>query len=143
MSENPATFEKLPRSDAPMHGPRGLLLCGFPAQVQPKFAVVLRQAGLSDLHRVWAGKREAERTLAELMQMPNGSGGGEDSGLPRAVIVSGLTANELRGLMGVCRRSGMQQALWATLTPVSETWPLGRLLGELAAERDALQRREK
>jgi hypothetical protein len=38
----------------------------------------------------------------------------------------------------------MQPALWAALTPTSETWPLKRLLTELQAERKALEgRREK
>jgi hypothetical protein len=32
----------------------------------------------------------------------------------------------------------MKPALWATLTPISETWPLQNLLQELAAEHKAM-----
>jgi hypothetical protein len=35
----------------------------------------------------------------------------------------------------------MQQALWATLTPTSETWTLEALLAELAAEQQALSKK--
>jgi len=43
--------------------------------------------------------------------------------------------------MGVCRKSGMQPALWATLTATSENWLLKELLAELSAEREALKNR--
>jgi hypothetical protein len=73
-----------------------------------------------------------------LFQRPDHSGEGTDSGLPRAVIMAGITQNELLRLMGTCKQAGMQPALWATLTPTSATWPLAALLAELAAERKAL-----
>lgn len=141
MAEDNAQFEKLTDSDKPMYGPRGLLLCGFGAAAQPKLALVLQRAGLADLPRIWAGEAQAQFTLAQLLQLPADSGAKLDSTLPRAVIASGLTANELRRLMDTCRASGMQQALWAALTPVSEAWALARLLAELEAERDAMQAR--
>ena len=65
------------------------------------------------------------------------------STLPRAVIVSGLTEAQLISLMNVCKKSGMQPALWACLTPVSETWPLQQLLTELAREREAMQKKSR
>jgi hypothetical protein len=45
--------------------------------------------------------------------------------------------------MSGCRKSGMQQPLWATLTPTSETWLIRDLLKELAAERAAMKNREQ
>ena len=50
---------------------------------------------------------------------------------------------ELIALMTVCRKTGMKDSLWATLTPTSETWTLRQLLSELAAEREALSKRKK
>jgi hypothetical protein len=143
MIEKQPGFEKLTDSDSPMYGPRGLLLCGFAVPAQPKFAVVLRHAGLQDLPLIWAGAAEALQTIATLLDLPAGSGAGCESALPRAVIASGLTAIELRRLMDACRLSGMQPALWAALTPISESWALGQLLTELAAERDALLQRQQ
>ena len=137
------TFERVQHSDEPMYGPQKLLLCGFPAPAQPKFASVLKMAGLQDVAAVWANEENARQTLAELLDFPDGTGVDKDSALPRAIIVSGITENQLHSLMTICRKSGMQQALWAALTPTSETWPLGQLLNELLAERKALSRTSK
>ena len=44
--------------------------------------------------------------------------------------------------MAVCKKSGMQSALWAVLTPVSEKRSVQQLLAELALEREALQKKK-
>ncbi len=125
-----------------MYGPEKLLLCGFPAGAQSKFAKVLERSGLAQIPIVWANHENAGQTLSALLELPDGTGSGLDSTLPRAVIVSGITENQLHSLMAVCRKSGMQQALWAALTPTSETWALDQLLGELNKERKALSGRK-
>lgn len=140
---NEGTFEKVTHTDTPMYGPAGLLLCGFPAAAQSKFMTVLKTAGLAAVPLVWANAAHQQETLADLLALPAGSGAGTDSTLVRAVIVSGITENQLHALMTICRKSGMQQALWAALTPTSETWPLDKLLAELAAERRALAKGRK
>jgi hypothetical protein len=57
------------------------------------------------------------------------------------LIVAGITEAQLISLMTVCKKSGMQQTLWAVLTPVSEKWTVEQLLAELAREREALQKK--
>ena len=96
-------------------------------------------AGLEKVPVVWALETQLDKSLADLAALPPGSGRGESSPLPRAVIVSGITQRQLQTLMAVARKTGMKQALWATLTPHSETWPLKGLLAELLAERKAIQ----
>lgn len=137
------TFEKVQRSDTPMYGPEKLLLCGFPAEAQSKFAAVLEMAGFEKISIVWANRDNAGQTLSTLLQLPDGTGSGQDSTLSRAVIVSGITENQLHSLMDVCRKSGMKQALWAALTPTSETWTLDGLLEELNKERKALSGKKR
>jgi hypothetical protein len=137
------TFEKVQHSDSRMYGTPKLLLCGFPAQAQSKFESVLKMAGLQDVGVVWANEEDGEETLATLLGLPSGVGAGRGSTLPRAIIVSGITENQLHGLMTLCRKTGMQPSLWAALTPTSETWPLSQLLRELQAERKALSGRRK
>ncbi len=97
--------------------------------------------GIAQLPLIWCGAEEENVLLSELMRRPDGSGEGADSPLPRTLIVAGVKEQELHVLMSGCRQAGMQQALWATLTPTSETWPLKRLLSELSAEKEALTRR--
>ena len=135
-----ATFEKVTLSDKPLYGPEKLILCGFSAAVQPKFEAVSghgRAAKGSALSGHWTTSWKP--AFPNWLTLPSGAGRGESSTLPRAIIVAGITERQLQTLMTVCRKTGMQQALWATLTPTSETWLLKDLLAELAAERKALQ----
>lgn len=134
-----AAFEKITLSDKPLYGPEKLIVCGFSAELQPKFEVVLDMAGLKQVPLVWALENQQDARLSDLAGLPSGSGRGESSALPRAIIVAGITERQLQTLMAVCRQSGMKKALWATLTPISETWLLKDLLAELSAEREAMQ----
>ncbi len=134
-----AEFQKMAQSDEMLYGPRKLLLCGFAANVQPKFIKLLEMIGLSGLPLVWVTEDQADRPVGELMQLADGTGSGASSDLPRAIIMSGISQNELHTLMAGCRQSGMRQPLWATLTPASEGWPIQNLLKELAAEHRAIR----
>jgi len=136
------TFEKVTRSDKLLYGPRKLLLCGFGAGARKNFSAVLGMAGLADVPRVWVATPQGATTLADLLALPDGSGAEAASALPRAVIVAGITEAQLIRLMTICKKSGMQTAFWAVLTPVSETLTVQQLLAELAREREALQKRK-
>ena len=133
-------FQKVDQSDNMLYGPRKLLLCGFTAEVQPKFITLLDMIGLSSIPLVWVTQDQADIHVGELVQLDDGAGTGASSELPRAIIMSGISQNELHTLMAGCRKSGMQQPLWATLTPTSESWPIQNLLKELAAEHQAMQK---
>ena len=133
-------FQKVDQSDNMLHGPRKLLLCGFAAEVQPKFITLLDMIGLASIPLVWVTQDQADIHVGELVQLDDGAGTGASSELPRAIIMSGISQNELHILMAGCRKSGMQQPLWATLTPTSEAWPIQNLLKELAAEHRAMQK---
>lgn len=137
-----STFEKVTPSQQPLYGPRKLILCGFGAEAQKKFASLLHMVGMADVPKIWATADQGSALLAELMALPDESGAGMASSLPRAVIVGGITQAQLIGLMNVCKKSGMRASLWACLTPVSETWSLSQLLAELARERDAMAKRK-
>jgi len=134
-------FEKVGRSDTALYGPRKLLLCGFAVGAQPKFRAVLKMIGFDTVPKIWVGTEQAERVLAELLTLEDEAGAGTPSALPRAVVVAGITESELIRLMTACKKTGMTNALWATLTPTSEHWTVKQLLDELATERRAMQQR--
>jgi hypothetical protein len=134
-------FQKVDQSDSLLYGPRKLLLCGFPAHAQSKFMTLLKMIGLSEMPVVWVTEDQADIHVAELVQLEDGAGTGSSSDLPRAIVISGISQMEMHLLMSGCRKSGMQQPLWATLTPTSETWPIRVLLKELAAEHAAMKNR--
>ena len=131
-------FEKIERSKQCLYGPRKLLLCGFSASAQNKFKSLLGILGLEGVPLVWVTRDEAEKLMKELFSQVHGSGAGKDSGLPRAIIAGGITQQELHRLMSGCRQGGMQQSLWAALTPTSEDWTLSQLLAALVAEAKAM-----
>ncbi len=141
MDQSDSGFEKIEETDNAMYGPRKLLLCGFPAEDQPTFTAALTGASLGDLEPVWAGTSHVNQTLGSLMALPAGTGAGEDSTLPRAVIMAGITENELHVLMAAHREAGLTRPLWAALTPTSEGWTLQALLDELNEERAAMEKR--
>jgi hypothetical protein len=136
-------FQKVTQSDEALYGPRKLLLCGFAADVQPKFIALLEMIGLAEIPLVWVTEAQADIQVGDLVQLENSTGRGASSKLPRAIIMSGISQNELHTLMAGCRKSGMQPPLWATLTPTSETWPIQNLLTELAAEHEAMKKRRQ
>jgi hypothetical protein len=135
-------FEKIEDSDRCLHGPRMLLLTGCVAEDQTRFKTLLQALGFADLALVWAGEEQSETLIGDLAQLPDGSGNGRSSSLLRAVIVGGICEKELGRLISGCRKAGLQQTLWATLTPTSVTWPLQQLLTELAAEHAAMSRKK-
>jgi hypothetical protein len=138
-----AKFEKVSNTDRPLYGPRKLLLCGFSQSVQPNFARLLELIGLSEIPKVWVSENQADIRVDELMELEDGTGWGVSSELPRAIIMAGITQNEMHRLMTGCRESKMKPTLWATLTPTSETWTIQSLLKELAAEHEAMQKRNR
>ena len=135
-----ATFQKVSRSNQRLYGPRKLLLCGFEADAQPIFMKLLALLKITDLPTVWATEDQVELRLAELLELPDKSGWGISSKLTRAIVMSGVTQNELHLLMSGSKQAGMKQTLWATLTPVTETWALGRLIKELITERETMEK---
>lgn len=140
MSE--AKFQKVASTDKPLYGPKKLLLCGFSPDAQAKFMTLLELIGLADVSKVWVTREQAGQRLSELLQLPDNAGQGAVSDLPRAIIVAGITQQQMHWLMVARRQSGMQPPLWAVLTPTSESWTLQSLLAELAAEHRALQKRK-
>ena len=138
-----ATFEKVSPSEKPLYGPRRLILCGFSEKVQPNFAKLLELIELPDISKVWVSDDQAGILVGELVALEDGSGFGQPSNLPRAIIMAGITQNEMHQLMSGCRQAEMKPPLWATLTPVSETWKLEDLLKELASERAAMHKKSR
>ena len=135
-----ASFEKISQNEQKIYGPRKLLLCGFAPEAQPKFIKLIEILNITDLPLIWVTKDQAGSRLEDILELTDGSGRGKPSLLPRAVIMSGITTNELHTIMSGCRQAGMKQALWETLTPTSESWTIKKLLSELAAEREAMKK---
>ena len=141
MTSKEGTFTRVEKTTERMYGPRKLLVCGYPAKEQDGLAACLRETELNDLPVVFIGENEGEQCVNKILMCDDGHGAGEDSCLTRAVIMSGLTQEELHCLIKGYRKSGMPSQLWATVTPISEGWRVIDLLKELAKEAEAMRRR--
>jgi len=136
-------FQKIQESDERMYGPQGILVCGYPPPEHRFFAMFMAKAGFSDRPIIFPSNEDAGKALRDLLCLPTGSGMGTPGDLPRAVIMSGFTQNEVHRIMYAYRQSGLPGQLWATLTPVSENWLLSDLLKELVKENEFLKQKNK
>jgi len=137
------TFKKVGHSKKRMYGPRALLICGYPAEEHTPFLEMLEKIGLAGVPAVFTTYRDLGSAVGDLLTSEDKTGLKETSPMRRAVIMSGLTQKELNTLMGVYRKAELPSQLWASLTPVSENWPLRKLLEELYAESKSIRIRGK
>ena len=133
------TFEKVGQSEERMYGPKGILVCGYPPTEHKFFLLFVEKAGFNDRPVVFVRSDDASKSLKELLSLPAAWGAEELSHMPRALILSGFTPNELHKIMSAYRWAELPRQLWATVTPVSENWTVEHLLEELQKEREALK----
>ena len=134
------TFNKVEKSSKAMYGPRQILLCGYTNDEQTTFCSVLKKIQMEALPVKFPGDADGPRSLKTILENTE-PGDTEHSSLRRAVIMSGLTQTELHNLIGSHRESGLPRPLWASLTPVSESWTLEDLLEALAQEAEMMKKR--
>jgi len=135
------TFQKMEVSEKRMYGPKGILICGYPPDEHGPLAEALEQIGYGDRPFIFVTDGDSAKTLAEVLALGDRWGMGQPSQMARAMIMSGFTQQEVHTIMSAYRKADLPNQLWATLTPVSETWPVEKLLTELAAEAEAIKKR--
>lgn len=136
---SPSGFSKVGASAKKrLYGPRAVLVCGYKAAEQDILLAMMERFRLADIPTVFATGADMDAALGVLLARPSGHGRGEDSPLPRAIVLSGVTEKELSTFMAAWKHLGLPQQNWATLTPTSEQWELMDLLTELDLERIAL-----
>jgi len=136
-------FQKIGKSEERMYGPRKLLVCGYSAEDQGPFLSFLEALGFTDLPVVFVTQEDLQLSLKTLLTHGDKQGFGQASHMTRAVILSGVTPNDLHKLISGYRQYQLPEQLWATLTPVSEKWPIAVLLEELSNEAQAVKELRK
>ena len=135
-------FSPVSRTSQALYGPRKLLICGFTTEGQTFLDDVISASTIPDLPLIYACSADLEISLADILSQPENTGRGKASRMPAAIVMAGITENELHQLMASYRSTGLPNPLWATLTPTSEHWTLRQLLTELSAERKALAKEQ-
>ncbi len=137
------TFHKVTGTERHMYGPEKLLVCGYAKDEHKQILRFLSRLGFEAIPVVFVSNNDAHTTLHDLLKRKGNTGIGKDSGLKRAVIMSGFTEKNLTTLLSAYRKEGLPKQLWATLTPTSEKWPINFLLNELQKEAEAINARRK
>jgi hypothetical protein len=133
------SFTKIAKSEKRMYGPKELLVCGYPEEERAGFIKLTDKVGLGSIRVIFATSHDLGTSIGDILSHENKVGLKGESNMPRAVVMSGLSQNELHRLMAAYRKAGRSHQIWATLTPFSEKWPLEHLLNELQAEERAMK----
>ena len=136
-------FKKVGKTEKKLHGPRKLIVCGYPDLEQRSLLSLLEKNDFNDLPVIFVTNPDSKKTISELLTLDDRSGQDEFSDMRRAIIMSGFTQKELHTLMAAYRGFELPAQLWATLTPVSENWSVADLLDELVAEAEAIKKQRK
>ena len=131
------TMRPVDIDDTPMYGNIGILACGLEGDHAIEFLALLKALGLADLPVSFAGHAELKTPVGKLFQAQPDN---RESLGGVAVIMSGITGNQLQSIMAGWRSNALPKALWATLTETSTTWPLITLLKHLEEERQEMSR---
>jgi len=107
---------------------------------QTTFFSLLEEIQMENIPVRFAVDADGSKSLRTILEKAE-TGETEHSSLRRAVIMSGLTQTELHNLIGSHRKSGLPRPLWASLTPISESWTLKDLLETLVREAEAMKKR--
>lgn len=144
MSNNEdATFKKVGQTEQKFFGPRKVLVCGLDKELHARFKSLIEQLELSPLPAVFVTSDARDEKLENLFDRQEDSGFEQDSDMPLAIIMAGITERELHTLVRGYREAGLPYPLWATLTPTTLSWKLSVLLKELAAEREAIRKMQE
>jgi hypothetical protein len=134
------TFSKVEKSSKTMYGPRGILACGYSKEEQIAFSSILKEIQMEEIPVRFPADADALKSLKTIFEKAE-TGQADQSSLRRAVIMSGLTQEELHKLIASHRASTLPRPLWASLTPISESWALKDLLETLAREDAGMKKR--
>ena len=137
------TFKKVGESTERMYGPRAMLVCGFTSPEQKTMMELLDTIQLTDIPVIFATDADVGTSLGELLILPGQTGRDTECDITRAVVMSGITEDELQRILANYRSSGLPRPLWAALTPLSESWALSSLLEELKKERAEMEKRDR
>lgn len=132
-------FEQLGNSEKFLYGPPGLLCCGF-SDIEKKAIIVLVEKLIGpDFPAIFVSDDEKNKPLSELLSYETRFGLHKESSFPRTMILSGCRESHIQNMMGAFHTYEFPPTLWATVTPISEQWPVSELIHELTKERDAFK----
>ena len=137
------TFNKVGKTKKKLFGPRAMLICGYTPEEQESLMQFLNTIQMTDVPVIFAATDQKNARLITLLSQPHQTGRDLPSGMERTIILSGITEKELHKTLSSYRETNLSRPFWATLTPISQNWPLADLIAELKKERTAMEKKNK
>jgi hypothetical protein len=129
------SLKKVGASRQKMFGPRGILVCGFSTDHRKAILKMFGDKKFNKISVIFTGEKDSDTLLKNIFGRDHQTGMEETCGLAPAIIMSGLTEQELHYTMTTYKKTGLPRPLWATLTPTSQNWTVTALVDELNSER--------
>ena len=123
-----------------MFGATALIVSGYSDVDRKALSALMQAHSLDTIPTVFIDLDRAHLSLETLARERDISPAPSAPALRRAIVMSGLSEQELHALMNAYRESGMPRQLWASVTPVSRHWSLCALLDELSKEKEELRK---
>ena len=137
------TFTKIGKTQKILFGPRAVLVCGYSSEDQQAIMEYIKMLKIEAISVIFATTQNAGTQLKALLSQPDQTGRDMPSNMDPAIILSGVAEKELHLIISSFKTTGLSRPLWATLTPISQNWPLAALIAELKKESAAMEARKK
>jgi len=135
-------FTRVKDSGVRMYGPRCFILCGYLREEKEQISDLLIRLGMQDVTLRPVSQKYLHQELKEIMHS-HADPEYEQHISTRAIIMAGISENELKKFMHGWKDLKFPAQLWAVLTPTSETWTLTALLTELKKEATAMSGKDR
>jgi len=132
------SFKQVGESKKRLYGPHCLLVCGYAKEEREAIKRFFAEKTFNQIPVVLSTESDREVLVKTLIARNHLSGADQSCTLDRAIIMSGVTEQELHYIMAEYKKTGLPRPMWATLTPTSENWSISALVAELASERRAM-----
>ena len=129
------SFKKVGGSRQKMFGPRGILVCGFSTDLRKAILEIFEDKKFKKITVIFTGENDGDALVKNMFSRDHQAGMAENCSLTPAIVMSGLTEQELHYTMAAYKKTGLPRPLWATLTPTSQNWTVAALVDELNTER--------
>ncbi len=139
MTEN-GTFRKLDpnQENEEIIGPPAVLCCGFTPQEMMLIKTLLKAVGAEGHQTFLCTEQMIMQPLGQALQSTKQLTPVPPSKLPRVMVMSGLTAEQINGILASYDLTKMRRPIFATVTKRNLNFTVRELLVELLQEHKAM-----
>lgn len=136
-----ATFQRIDENDELSPGPPAVLVCGFATDIEAALKAVLERCGAPEHRVVFCSREMVRQTLKQALESTESAQPAPPDTLPKAMVLSGMTGTQIQGFLSAYSASKLPRPIFASVTPINLSFPVGKLLMELLNEHREMSKR--